>query len=258
MVLERYEKHPGIRRLVDQIQDPPLLVLRYFDDNLLNLSKSRIIEGRELKLVARTVLQALAALHGDGFIHTDVKPDNILVNYENDSKAICEVALGDCGDACNIDTLADSEDGHIIGAGIFRSPEAMLNLKWGPPTDIWSFGTTLISLIWGKGWHIFKPGNIDPADEKYPAYIMIKQINLFGPLPKKFAEIADEERADMAMQLNDYVERMSSKQRKPFALAEDARLSGENREFICKIMKLDPRDRPTAEELLKDKWFNGA
>lgn len=31
---------------------------------------------------------------------------------------------------------------HIIGATIFRSPEAMLNLIWGPPTDIWSLGAT--------------------------------------------------------------------------------------------------------------------
>ena len=29
--------------------------------------------------------------------------------------------------------------GHIIGAAIFRSPEAMLNLKWGTAKDIWSF-----------------------------------------------------------------------------------------------------------------------
>jgi hypothetical protein len=30
-----------------------------------------------------------------------------------------------------------------MGAAIFRSPEAMLNLRWGPSTDIWSFGATV-------------------------------------------------------------------------------------------------------------------
>ena len=29
----------------------------------------------------------------------------------------------------------------------------------------------------------------------------------------------------------------------------------EDRTFICKIMKLDSRDRPTAQELLQDEWF---
>jgi hypothetical protein len=32
----------------------------------------------------------------------------------------------------------------------------------------------------------------------------------------------------------------------------------EDKEFIYKIMKMDWRDRPTAKELLKDKWFDNA
>ena len=43
---------------------------------------------------------------------------------------------------------------------------------------------------------------------------------------------------------------------KPFHRADDKELSEEDRAFICKIMKFDPRDRPTAEELLQDEWFD--
>ena len=35
------------------------------------------------------------------------------------------------------------DEGHIIGAAVFRSLEAILNLRWKAPTDIWSFGTTV-------------------------------------------------------------------------------------------------------------------
>jgi len=35
------------------------------------------------------------------------------------------------------------EEGHLVGAPIFRSPEGMFNLRWGTATDIWSFGTTV-------------------------------------------------------------------------------------------------------------------
>lgn len=75
----------------------------------------------------------------------DVKPDNIFINYQDDPKTvISDVALGDFGDTFQVDPSASPyEEGHIIGAGIFRSPEAMLNLRWGPPTDIWSFGATV-------------------------------------------------------------------------------------------------------------------
>ncbi|EER38045.1 serine/threonine protein kinase [Histoplasma capsulatum H143] len=154
--------------LVDDIQNPPLLVLQYYDDNLLNYCRTKSVEGCELKTVAKTVLQALAALHNQGLVHTgmylslpkvlhtsnlaaditvgslDVKPDNIFINYSDNPKIISEVALGDFGDTCHVGPNPDpNEDGHIIGAGIFRSPEAMLNLRWGPPTDIWSFGATV-------------------------------------------------------------------------------------------------------------------
>lgn len=44
---------------------------------------------------------------------------------------------------------------------------------------------------------------------------------------------------------------------KPFAQAVDKELSKEDRAFICRIMKLDPRERPTARELLEVPWLQG-
>jgi casein kinase II subunit alpha len=76
----------------------------------------------------------------------DVKPDNILVNYGSGPCRFREVELGDCGDACLVnprDHLKLGENGILIGAHMFRNPEAMLILRWGTPTDIWSFGTTV-------------------------------------------------------------------------------------------------------------------
>jgi hypothetical protein len=56
----------------------------------------------------------------------DNKPDNVLVNYREGSARFSDVQLGDCGDTCMVDPNADPlEEGHVIGAAIFRSPEAM-------------------------------------------------------------------------------------------------------------------------------------
>lgn len=68
-----------------------------------------------------------------------MKPDNILVNYGDSGSRFSDVRLADCGDSMHVDSVVEE---HIIGAAIFRSPEAMLNLIWGPPTDIWSLGAT--------------------------------------------------------------------------------------------------------------------
>jgi casein kinase II subunit alpha len=43
--------------------------------------------------------------------------------------------------------------------------------------------------------------------------------------------------------------------RKPFSLVEDEEVTQEDKDFICRTMQLDPRDRPTADELLADRRF---
>lgn len=40
---------------------------------------------------------------------------------------------------------------------------------------------------------------------------------------------------------------------KPFSRASKQEISREGRVFVLKIMKLDPRDRQTAKELLEDE-----
>lgn len=74
----------------------------------------------------------------------DVKPDNILVNHGSNGARFSDVKLADCGDSTHVDSV---EELHTIGAPIFRSPEAMLDLVWGTPTDIWSFGATVRSAL---------------------------------------------------------------------------------------------------------------
>jgi hypothetical protein len=37
--------------------------------------------------------------------------------------------------------------------------------------------------------------------------------------------------------------------------ARDKELTAEDKAFVLKIMKLDPRDRPSARQLLEDKRF---
>ncbi|KAF2691767.1 hypothetical protein K458DRAFT_473477 [Lentithecium fluviatile CBS 122367] len=147
-------------------------------------------------------LPALNIFHEAGYVHTDVRPVNILVNYDNGTNRFSEVELGDCADAYCVDPNADTfEKGHVIGAAIFRSPEANLPLRWG----------TAISTF------------------------------------------ADEERHGILAIINNYINKNGF--RKPLSIAGDPELTVEDRNFICKIMRMDPRDRPTAKELLEDPLF---
>lgn len=83
----------------------------------------------------------------------------------------------------------------------------------------------------------------------------MKQIAFFGPFPLTYFEILpkDDQRWEFIGDATQYI--IDNKKWKPFAQAEDEELSEEDRTFICKIMKLDPRHRPTAKELLGDSWL---
>jgi casein kinase II subunit alpha len=83
--------------------------------------------------------------------------------------------------------------------------------------------------------------------------VLIKQISIFGPVPWTYREIADEERLSILSAIIKLVNEHNLQW--PFHLSVDKELSEEDKIFICKIMKLDPRDRPTAKELLRDEWF---
>jgi len=111
----------------------------------------------------------------------------------------------------------------------------------------------LISLIWGKDWHIFKPTEVPFESEEYPLQVLIKQVSIFGPVPMSYGEIADDDRLGILSAVINLVNEHNLQ--KPFHMSDDKELSTEDKTFICKIMKLDPRDRLTARELLQDEWF---
>ena len=69
-ILKRFQTITFLRRLIDEIKDPPSLVLEHLDSNLLVESAVKGLQSSKAKHVAKAVLQALAALHDEGIIHT--------------------------------------------------------------------------------------------------------------------------------------------------------------------------------------------
>lgn len=82
---------------------------------------------------------------------------------------------------------------------------------------------------------------------------LFKQLCVFGPLPLTYQEIADDLRLTQLATAIHYIK--DDQLERPFELTADPELSAQDKRFLLKIMKLDPRDRPTAEDLLQDEWF---
>jgi len=58
--------------MLDEIKNPPCLILQYLDDNLLHASSAKTLESSDVKIVAKRVLQAIQTLHEDGYTHTSM------------------------------------------------------------------------------------------------------------------------------------------------------------------------------------------
>ncbi|KAK4452900.1 kinase-like protein [Podospora aff. communis PSN243] len=242
-VLKRYQ--PGtrfLRPLIDEIEDPAdpaSVVLRYLDSDVLTESNKKRLSRPEIKQ---------CYLHSDGMVHTDVKLDNIFVSYGLGDR-FSDIQLGGCGGVVSQNS-SFTREGHAMGAAFTRSPETILQLPWGTATDIWSFGTAILSLVFGGGYHLFNPRieKADPGSDEYEFTALKRMHRFFGPFPHSYQDFKDED----TMTIIDFINAPP----KPFHRVGPREVPPADMEFFLKVMKLDPRDRPTAEELLADVWFS--
>jgi hypothetical protein len=80
----------------------------------------------------------------------------------------------------------------------------------------------------------------------------MEQFKYFGPFPAKISEIVSPDTLQSILWI---MEEIPYEKLLPFARVTEREVCKKDRTFICKMMKLDWRDRPTAKELLADEWW---
>ena len=73
---------------------------------------------------------------------TDVKLDNVFVNYREGDIRFLDVQLGDFGGRYTEDSKY-AKDGTPVGAPMWSSPRVIMETSWNTATNIWSFGTVV-------------------------------------------------------------------------------------------------------------------
>ncbi|KAI0909699.1 STE/STE20 protein kinase [Ustulina deusta] len=256
-VLKRFQpRSPYLRPLIDEIQDPAeptTIVLRHLESDLLEASVQQPLNRTEIKYVLKRILEALSVMHEDGYVHTDVKLNNIFVNFQKNRGTVrfSDIQLGDLGGSYPQDSKW-AKSGTPIGAPIWSSPEVLMETPWNTATDIWSFGTVVISLLYGGDFNIFRPKDVRYGDETYNLEVVKSQFRYFGPFPAKVREIFNDETLTSIVYL---MEMVPPETMTPFRFVTEREMAKEDKDFVLKIMQMDWRDRPTAKELLRDEWF---
>ncbi|MBX9585018.1 MAG: serine/threonine protein kinase, partial [Gemmataceae bacterium] len=153
--------HPGLVQVLHVGQSNGLRfgVLEYVDGGSL----AARLDGRPLPPEAaarlvRRLAEAVQVLHGQGLIHRDIKPGNVLLAYRpgavpqaGASLADCQPKLADFGLTRPVGADDLTETGAVLGSPGWMAPEQARGGKdLGPACDVYALGGILYELLTGR------------------------------------------------------------------------------------------------------------
>ncbi len=152
--------HPNIITIYDIVGDKgeDFIVMEYVAGQTL----AEILASRRLTLddalkYAVQIASALAAAHGAGVVHRDLKPGNVMVDGQGVVKVVdfglaklaARKVFGELSDAqaAKTDSALETGEGAILGTVDYMSPEQAEGKPVDVRSDIFSFGAMLYELL---------------------------------------------------------------------------------------------------------------
>ncbi len=145
--------HPHVLTVLEvgTFEGSEFLVTEFVDGGTLKDWLAPKRNWREVVEVLLGVADGLATAHAAGFLHRDVKPENILVGTNGYAK------LADFGLAKALESLSDSNTrsvvltrpGVVVGTIAYMSPEQASGKTLDERSDIFSFGEVLYEAVAG-------------------------------------------------------------------------------------------------------------
>ncbi|MFI9007299.1 serine/threonine-protein kinase [Actinosynnema sp. NPDC053489] len=140
-------QHPHAIAVYDVAEDDgqPWLVMEYLPSKSLStaLSERGTLPPRDVASIGSQVASALAAAHNAGIVHRDIKPGNILLGNDG------TVKITDFGISRATGDVTVTATGMLAGTPAYLAPEVAKGYDPGPPSDVFSLGSTLYAAIEG-------------------------------------------------------------------------------------------------------------
>ncbi|NDJ85381.1 MAG: serine/threonine protein kinase, partial [Chloroflexi bacterium] len=145
-VLARLQ-HPHIVRYYDLIEtdEATFILMDYIPGETLQSTLYKLgrpLLVREAFEFLKPLTAALHFAHGEGVIHRDLKPGNILIN-ENGNLFVTDFGIARLLD----DATFISSLGQALGTPLYMAPEQITNDEISPATDVYSLGIILYQML---------------------------------------------------------------------------------------------------------------
>ncbi|MFJ6026461.1 Stk1 family PASTA domain-containing Ser/Thr kinase [Pseudarthrobacter sp. NPDC092424] len=155
--------HPHVVGVLDQGIDgrTAYLVMEYIQGHTLRdlINEKGALPPRLALALIDPVVEGLAAAHSAGFIHRDVKPENVLIADDG------RIKVGDFGLARAV--TASTGTGTLIGTVAYVSPELVLGKPADARSDVYSVGIMLYEMLTGR----------QPFEGEVPIQVAYQHVN---------------------------------------------------------------------------------
>ena len=184
-------EHPSIVPIykVGRRTDVLYIVMRCVDGPSLRqvLEQNRRLSVSDAARIARQVADALAYAHGEGVVHRDIKPDNILIDHKTGVVLVTDFGIAKAAQAAKAGSGPLTTEGMVIGTPQYMSPEQAAGDPVDGRSDIYSLGVVLYQMLVGE----------PPFDGESSASVLAKQLTVpppplrraRGDVPPELAEI---------------------------------------------------------------------
>ena len=147
-VLRRLQHCPRVLRFIDSFESDSRIhiVTELLQKNLYEALKGARFQRMSLhrvRDVAESVLTAIAELHAIGYIHCDIKPENVMQRGKCDGAD--DIVMIDFG---SVRKVAENQY-YDVQSLWYRAPEVMCGLPYTTKIDSWSIGCLLYELHTG-------------------------------------------------------------------------------------------------------------
>jgi serine/threonine protein kinase len=141
--------HPGIQRVYDAFEEnnTAYIVMEFLEGKPLSRlleERGGVMEEAEAVGYILQAAEALEAVHQAGYLHRDIKPDNIFVCKDG------RVVLVSFGIAEKYVAGEEVEMEPILTPGYAPLEQYTRRARFGPPLDIYALGATLYHLLTGQ------------------------------------------------------------------------------------------------------------